>query len=508
MERSTTVAAPWRVLGGSVRGASHEHGGTPNQDAIGWSDGDGVTKPLVLAVSDGHGSGRCFRSDDGSRLAVATVLDVLGKLRAMPAAPAEIEALKRTLVEGWRKRVLRHIEEHPFDPTERRELGEGYGEDDALLAYGATMLAVAVTSERVLFAQLGDGDILTSDDAGTTTRVFEKDPTLAINETHSLCQPDAARWMRVRTVTTEVAPPLVLVSTDGYGNSFRSDADFFLVGRDFRELIRTRGIDAIAEQLPAILAEAQRLGSRDDCTLGIVERVEDPETPAADARRTSSAPAGRPGGEPVAATQRLEPVRSPERAGSGNTLALVAAALIGAVLVALVLLVGWPLGRASIDRSADADAATRLQAGDYAGALAASDGVLARDPYDIAARRTRAEAALRLLAAGTARTGGAANLSWPDAVEAWAAVVALDEPAGGHVTGAVEAADLAGLALAFLGSNYPNDAVNTARAAAVLDARWRPFSAALAKPEPHAYEVSKFLPKYDATIGTTARSSP
>ncbi|MFM7713741.1 MAG: protein phosphatase 2C domain-containing protein, partial [Microcystis sp.] len=57
----------WRCIGESVKGASHVRSGLPNQDAIRWFPESGIGLPLILAVSDGHGSAKSFRSDRGSR---------------------------------------------------------------------------------------------------------------------------------------------------------------------------------------------------------------------------------------------------------------------------------------------------------------------------------------------------------------------------------------------------------------------------------------------------------
>src|SRR5881397_846411 len=63
----------WRVAGASRRGSSHVRSGLPNQDAIEyWASADGNT--AVMAVADGHGSGLCFRSEVGSRVAVTTAV--------------------------------------------------------------------------------------------------------------------------------------------------------------------------------------------------------------------------------------------------------------------------------------------------------------------------------------------------------------------------------------------------------------------------------------------------
>jgi hypothetical protein len=72
-------------------------------------------------------------------------------------------------------------------------------------------------------------------------------------------------------VTNGALPSLVLLSTDGYANSFRSDEDFLKIGQDYLEIIREQGISSLAEELPAILTEATQQGSGDDITLAILQ---------------------------------------------------------------------------------------------------------------------------------------------------------------------------------------------------------------------------------------------
>src|SRR5687767_9021763 len=81
----------WKVTGRSVRGASHERKDLPNQDAIVWRPPDGEGLPLVLAVSDGHGSSKYIRSDVGAKLAAEVATDLVWEMLTSrpPAALAE-----------------------------------------------------------------------------------------------------------------------------------------------------------------------------------------------------------------------------------------------------------------------------------------------------------------------------------------------------------------------------------------------------------------------------------
>src|SRR4029077_17548412 len=73
----------WQVIPGGARGAAHRASGLPNQDAVAGQDGPGV---VVVAIADGHGHVRPFRSADGATLAVAGPCRVAGEAGARLAA--------------------------------------------------------------------------------------------------------------------------------------------------------------------------------------------------------------------------------------------------------------------------------------------------------------------------------------------------------------------------------------------------------------------------------------
>lgn len=292
-----SLPVQWRVINATRVGASHLRltPPKPNQDAIGSEPAGGTAEVCVLAVSDGHGSERSFRSDRGSRFAVEIALSEIGRLVRDVAGEGTVNArrdaaairdyatakLPQDLVRAWRERVADDIREYPIDD----ELGGAAAEDEAaqrllqqrrLLAYGATLLAVAVTPGFILYLQLGDGEIITVSDYGETTRPLVADARLMANETTSLCAEKA--WNDFRPVVLQPIadrpPALILVTTDGYPNSFRTQADFDRVGPDLHRMMREEGIDPVASGLDGWLAEASELGSGDDMTVGLLCRLD------------------------------------------------------------------------------------------------------------------------------------------------------------------------------------------------------------------------------------------
>lgn len=296
----------WRCIGESVKGASHVRSGLPNQDAIRWFPESGIGLPLILAVSDGHGSAKSFRSDRGSRFAVETAIKVIQEFfLSSQSSDINFSALKDAaqrllpprLVNEWRKAVNKDLglsendeekltNKPNFTDEEKQILVDKDGEaawqaveNNYFLAYGATVLAVLVTEFFIVYIQLGDGDILEVDSKGNTTRPLERDPNLIANETTSLCMNKAWNEFQVHIKpypqgTPKEIPALILVSTDGYSNSFSTDEGFFKIGQDYRQMFKSNLTEEVRQKLEGFLQETSEKGSGDDITLGMIKRLE------------------------------------------------------------------------------------------------------------------------------------------------------------------------------------------------------------------------------------------
>ncbi len=280
MSNSESASRRWRVVGRSVRGAQHVRRQLPNQDALAWWPPDGVGTTVVLAVADGHGSAQSPRSAEGARLAVETAVRVLREeLEARePPGPETLRKLARKvlplrLAGGWRKAVLSHLKENPWPPRDNPGTLKSLPRSKAanpFLVYGTTLLVTLVTPVALLLLQIGDGDMLTVRDEGVE-RPLPNDPDLLPNETLSLCASNAAVSFRSAVILlSEATPSLIVVSTDGYANSFRDDASFRRVGSDLLGLIRSEGLEAVEAHLEQWLSEASEQGSGDDVTLGLL----------------------------------------------------------------------------------------------------------------------------------------------------------------------------------------------------------------------------------------------
>jgi len=282
----------WRAIQGWVKGASHIRSGKPNQDRIKFSDRPSEIFPLVLAVADGHGSKSYFRSDKGAEFAVESGIEVSKKLGIETWDSIKdkkfFEALCREIVQKWLEKVIADIQMNTFTPEEKLLLltkketspkRPGIFQNENVIAYGSTLIIAVVHESFILYLQLGDGDILLVSSHGDVDRPLPKDERLFGNETTSLCLPESWSDFRYRLYPIDhlsPAPALILLSTDGYANSFIKDSEFEKVGVDLLDIICENeegflsGIDYIQKNIDTWLDIASNKGSGDDTTVGIL----------------------------------------------------------------------------------------------------------------------------------------------------------------------------------------------------------------------------------------------
>lgn len=274
----------------SVQGHSHIKSGLVNQDYH-WRL---VRRDCAFcAAADGHGGRKYVRSREGAERAVLAFANAVLPLRdksekelSDPRLIASIrDSLGKDIHQNWLELVDDHRARTPLDAAERRAL-EGTVKADALrevveedgltvkpVCYGTTLLGVVLTRSVYIFVQLGDGDFLQVDDSGAVSRVIPKSETQIANETESLCMPNAWSHFRVRIERPATfSPQLLMLSTDGYSNSFASDDAFFKTATDYLELIKKGGADRIGKSLREWLSQTSRDGSGDDITVAILYR--------------------------------------------------------------------------------------------------------------------------------------------------------------------------------------------------------------------------------------------
>lgn len=348
----------WRAVSASRRGSSHGSD-VPNQDAVRCEQ---VSRPegadlWVAAVADGHGGARYVRSDVGARIAVDAAVESVR--RAIDADPdADLSTLLRAQVPGildaWRDAVRSHADAHAFTQPELARAGGDPSAGGELTAYGATLLVALVGDHGVAVAQIGDGDALVRSH-GFATRPVPGDARLVAGETTSLCLASAVGDFRYAFLPASTEPDLVLLATDGYGNSF-AHADWWqgLLG-DVASFVERLGFQQLEEQLPDWLEESARVGGDDVSAVLVVRRplaVEPASAavpvPAASEtggrHRTLELPGEDEGGDAVRAarTDPDDPARrrGPAPGGRAAMIALLATVLVVLGVLAALFLLG------------------------------------------------------------------------------------------------------------------------------------------------------------------------
>ncbi|MET9294191.1 PP2C family serine/threonine-protein phosphatase [Streptomyces sp. NPDC003077] len=263
----------WRTLYEHAVGANKRR----YQD---YADGAHGGDTVVLAVADGHGSPAHVLSHVGARCAVETFVQ-LG-LRFAERAHARLplprlkadaeERLPRELVRQWQHQVLAHARQTagafdgpPQDTAARRR---------HLVPYGTTLIGAVITADLLVGWQLGDGELAVVECDGSVRIPLDPAGPQLGDETDSLCSLQAWELVRVHwapLATPECAPSLVMLSTDGLSKSFVDHQGFVQFVRGTYDRLRDQGFAAVADDLPAWLAQAARY-SGDDTTVAAAWR--------------------------------------------------------------------------------------------------------------------------------------------------------------------------------------------------------------------------------------------
>ena len=174
----------WQIIAESVKSPNHPL----NQDAKKYF----IPKDkeyVVVAVADGHGSKKCFRSNVGSEFAVEVLINnfrqhfssnTFDNLQA--GFSGTKDNLAKTIHRQWMEKVSNHLANNPFSPEE--ELIDVKVFNNQVISYGTTLLGALITKNYIIYLQLGDGDILVVND-NEVTRPIPKDENLIANETYS-----------------------------------------------------------------------------------------------------------------------------------------------------------------------------------------------------------------------------------------------------------------------------------------------------------------------------------
>lgn len=262
----------WIVFGTGVQGASHIRSGTECQDSYKKHICDDGT--IIMAVADGHGSKSCPFSKTGSSVAVNVFVKILSEyIKHYSETPEQLISflnregdtkVAQTIDHEWKKRIENIHRKY------KREMPQNNDDeaDKAMLyaKYGTTLIGLVLTEDFLFALQIGDGDIVFAS-AGGVDPVIKSDKILGV-ETHSMSKKDS--WKKAITVVRRLnlnGPSMILLSSDGFANSYKNEDEFNKTCAEYLEMINKHGAKAVSDNLKDWLSETSEMGCGDDITV-------------------------------------------------------------------------------------------------------------------------------------------------------------------------------------------------------------------------------------------------
>ena len=225
----------FNMFAASVHGKKYKERGLPCQDSSSTMTFEGVQ---VIAVADGHGGKDYFRSDIGSKLAVATTFEQIKifceELTADEKfSDGRIKNFEFSIWEAWLKAVKDDWRENPFSDEESRwqSVSDKYkarytsaDEKYIPVAYGTTLICAVSIGSQVLIIQIGDGTCVILQRNGEFKVPLLPDNENFLNITTSLCDADAYKKFRHIVLDCDkdspLAPVAIFLSTDGLDDCY------------------------------------------------------------------------------------------------------------------------------------------------------------------------------------------------------------------------------------------------------------------------------------------------
>ena len=258
----------------SERGESHLHDGRVCQDSsASFSDECGT----VAVVSDGHGGCDYVRSQIGSAMACEAAVKNIRRLfenispEAFLAEPdMMLIQLEAAIINDWNESVRSHYEAKPFTEEEldcvSEKAGASYRSGHRIeRAYGATLIAAAVTRDYWFGIQIGDGKCAAFDEAGICTQPIPWDEKCFLNKTTSICGSDALRDFR--HFYSEKIPTAVFMGSDGIDDSFKNEEDMYDFYKTILYAFSISDYTQAVDELKAYLPRLSKEGSADDVSI-------------------------------------------------------------------------------------------------------------------------------------------------------------------------------------------------------------------------------------------------
>jgi hypothetical protein len=264
----------WSCFNISRRGFSHQEAGCECQDAsTSFLDG----KKGYIAVADGHGSPRYFRSSLGSKIAIEAFQSVCRSLnRHHGKLTLQEGPIKRAFLSEWDHLVERHFIHHPFTPSELTRLSEHDRErvkESFYTAYGTNFHGFAFGEGYCFALTIGDGGFVTIDTIG---RIFDPfdwfSEENAGNLTQSLCDEESRLHLHYKAFNLKEIT-VMAVATDGTMVPFQNFTNYATaMVAPFQKVTLKEDAPLRGQCRDFISQLAQKSGSGDDCSFALLHR--------------------------------------------------------------------------------------------------------------------------------------------------------------------------------------------------------------------------------------------
>ena len=255
----------------TATGASHLKNGRPCQDhSSAYRDGERA----IVTACDGHGGALYVRSERGSRFASFALTGALlqtDKFAFRKSIDTIADALRVRILSEWNRLVEADLNTHPLRAAEMTALTEAQKEllkKDPFKAYGTTMHGAMLFRNRIICVSIGDGGFFLIR-GREIAPLFPEDEEQVANLTHSLCEEDAGRYIRI-AICAAGRSDGVLLCTDGVINPYGSVENF---ERSFAAPALAKLARGETDALSGFVEDLGReIGTGDDVSLAVLLR--------------------------------------------------------------------------------------------------------------------------------------------------------------------------------------------------------------------------------------------
>lgn len=272
------------------QGESHKKNGVVCQDySLKYESSKESGGYSIIAVADGHGSTKYFRSDRGSKLVCEAAIAAIkqwfeinkdNKVDKLFKASHEtreevINQIKKSIITIWFENITKDYDENPFTPEEKNKLTEKekkiYENDDSkfIKAYGTTLIVVLQHSKFWLGLHIGDGKCVIYKKNKQLEQPIPWDERCFLNVTTSMSDENALG--RLRHYYSEDMPDAIYIATDGVDDSYSSDERLRSFYDKLTESFRSGDKRVTENELKSFLPILSKQGSGDDISIaGII----------------------------------------------------------------------------------------------------------------------------------------------------------------------------------------------------------------------------------------------